>query len=122
MVIMTPEVPEYLYHYKSLEYGLDELENKRIWLARLDDFSESDPDEGRANGVDEETESQIANGSLTEQQSEFLRESFQYLYDEWRSKARTISMTDNPHNRYMWVEYAKMSGICICYLDQSLVG
>ena len=120
MVIMTD--PEYLYHYKELEYGLDELENQRMWLARLDENSESDPDEGRANGVDEKTESMIIHSPLTERQRECIRRSYQDLYDGFRSKARTISMTDDPLNRYMWVEYAKMSGICICYREKSLVG
>ena len=121
METMYNDVPQYLYHYKRLGHGLAEISDKSIWLARLADFSDSDPNEGRTVTTDEKTARMIAEAPLTDRQRMIIGEPFQGIYDVARSKVRTVSMTDSPLNRHMWENYAGLSGVCICYSYQSLL-
>lgn len=116
-------VPTYLYHYKNLQYGLDEVVNRRIWLSIPTDFSESDPLDTQAIALPPEIEAMHRKfgGDRAECYISLESAMGDSSKNDARSKLRTVSMCDSPYLTNMWEEYADgFRGICIEYLEKDL--
>lgn len=112
--------PRFLYHYKSMRWGLKQLKSGQLRLARASEYQKGDPFDSNPSTTHPLYRKRMVEEGLEEVLA--IEEGFdEHLKKKETEKLRLSCMSDGYRYHRMWMEHAgDFTGICIEYLYMDL--